>query len=121
VGDTVTSLTKIALVAGASEVILYTTLQGAVGVLIPIRKKEDVDFFQNLELQMKEAIPSLISRDHLHYRGFMVPVKGVIDGDLCEMFNLMPYEKREHVASEVDREVAKVSKDVETIRTRVAF
>ena len=50
VGDIVTGLHKVALVAGGREVILYTCLHGTVGLLVPFVSKEDVDFLSTLTL-----------------------------------------------------------------------
>jgi len=50
-GDIPTSISKTALVPGGREVLLYTGLQGTVGMLVPFISKQDVDFFQTLEMQ----------------------------------------------------------------------
>ncbi|KAJ3101047.1 Splicing factor 3B subunit 3 [Phlyctochytrium planicorne] len=121
VGETVTSLQKASLVAGGREVLLYTTLMGRIGVLVPFVSKDDVDFFQSLEMHMRQEEPPLCGRDHLSYRSYYTPVKNVIDGDFCEYFNLLPLEKRRSVAEELDRSVAEVSKKIEDLRNRSAF
>ncbi len=55
------------------------------------------------------------------YRGYYVPVKGVIDGDLCERFSLLPADKKAMIAAEVDREVREIEKKISEMRTRVAY
>uniref|UniRef100_A0A1I7WT95 CPSF_A domain-containing protein n=1 Tax=Heterorhabditis bacteriophora TaxID=37862 RepID=A0A1I7WT95_HETBA len=40
VGDLVTSLQKTSLVPGASECVIYTTIGGAIGILVPFISKE---------------------------------------------------------------------------------
>jgi len=42
VGDVVTSIHRVAFVAGGREVLLYTCLYGTIGVLVPFVSKEDV-------------------------------------------------------------------------------
>lgn len=50
-GDIPTSIHKTSLVPGGREVLLYTCLMGTVGILVPFTSKQDVDFFQTLEMQ----------------------------------------------------------------------
>ncbi|KAI8608941.1 CPSF A subunit region-domain-containing protein [Chytriomyces sp. MP71] len=121
VGETVTSIHKTSLVAGGREVILYTTFLGRVGILIPFASKEDVDFFQSLEMHLRSTAPPLCGRDHISFRGSYFPVKNVIDGDLCELFNVIPLEKRRAIAEDLDRSVGELAKKLEDLRNRVAF
>lgn len=60
VGDIITSLTKVAMVAGGREVLLWTGLMGTVGVLVPFVSNEDVDFFSTLEMHLRTEAPSLV-------------------------------------------------------------
>ncbi len=48
IGDIVTAIHKVALVAGGREVLLYTGLHGTIGILLPFVSKEDVDFISTL-------------------------------------------------------------------------
>lgn len=50
VGGIVTSITKTTLVAGGRDVLLYTTLNGSVGVLVPFTSKDDIEFMSTLEM-----------------------------------------------------------------------
>lgn len=75
VGDILTSLAKTSFVAGGREMILYTSFLGGIGIFIPFQTKEDIDFFQTLEMHMRNEMPPLAGRDHLSYRGYHVPVK----------------------------------------------
>lgn len=121
VGETVLSLQKATLIPGGSESLVYTTLSGGVGMLVPFTSREDIDFFQHLEMHLRAEQPSLCGRDHLSYRSYYMPVKSVIDGDLCEYFNSLDSSKRRNIAEELDRTPAEVSKKLEDIRTRYAF
>lgn len=86
--DIPTSVVKTQLVAGGRDVLLWSGLQGTVGILVPFVSREDVDFFQTLEQHLRTEEPPLAGRDHLMYRSYYVPVKGVIDGD-CRCFLLL--------------------------------
>ncbi|KAF4946522.1 hypothetical protein FGADI_11160 [Fusarium gaditjirri] len=119
--DIPTSITKTSLVVGGQEVIVWTGLQGTIGVLIPFVTREDVDFFHALEGHMRAEDPSLVGRNHLMYRSYYVPAKGVIDGDLCERFRLLPVEKRRQIASELGCTVAEVERKISDFRIRSAF
>lgn len=116
VGDIVTSINKVSLVAGGREVLLYTGLHGTVGILIPFISKEDVDFISTLEQHMRTEQSSLVGRDHLAWRGYYAPVKAVVDGDLCESFARLPATKQSSIAGELDRTVGEVLKKLEQLR-----
>ena len=81
--DIPTSIQKTQLVAGGRDVLVWTGLQGTLGIMVPFVSREDVDFFQTLEQHLRSEDAPLAGRDHLIYRSYYVPVKGVIDGD-CE-------------------------------------
>lgn len=75
VGEIVMSLQRATLIPGGSESLIYTTLSGTVGVLVPFTSREDFDFFQHLEMHMRNESPPLCGRDHLSYRCYYYPVK----------------------------------------------
>ena len=109
------------MIPGGRDILVYTTLFGAVGILLPLTSREDIDFLQSLEMHMRQELPPLSGRDHLMYRSSYTPVRGCIDGDLCEQYNLLPPEIRRRIAEELDRSAQEVSKKLEDTRTRVAF
>jgi len=120
-GDIPTSMQKCQLVAGGKEVLLWSGLHGTLGCLVPFESREDVDFFQSLEQHLRQEDAPLAGRDHLMYRSYYVPVKGVIDGDLCERFAQLPADKKASIAGELDRSVREVERKVADMRTRVAY
>jgi splicing factor 3B subunit 3 len=135
--DIPTSIQKTPLVAGGRDVLLWSGLQGTLGILVPFVSREDVDFFQSLEMQLAAQNPPLAGRDHLIYRSYYVPVKGTIDGDLCETYVLLPNEKKQMIAGELDRSVREIERKIsvsdppplgqnvltwqQDMRTRVAY
>lgn len=75
VGSAITSLSKAVLTTGGSEVLVYTTMTGAIGVLMPLATKEDADFYTHLELFLRaDKAVSAAGRDHLSYRSLYGPV-----------------------------------------------
>ena len=119
-GDIVTTMRKTTLVPNiAFECLFYGTIGGSVGAMLPFKIREDVDFFNHLEMHMRNELPSLVGRDHLGYRSYFASVKGVIDGDLCEMYSTLPYDKQKFIAEEMERTIGDVLKKLEDIRGRV--
>ena len=55
--------------------------------MLPFTSREDVDFFQHLEMHMRQEAPPLAGREHISYRSAYFPVRDVIDGDLCEQYS----------------------------------
>ncbi|KAJ2999724.1 Splicing factor 3B subunit 3 [Globomyces sp. JEL0801] len=121
VGEAITSITKTTLVPGGRPILVYTTLLGTIGLLIPFTSKDDIEFFQLLEMTLRQEMPPLAGRNHLLYRSFFAPVHNCIDGDLCELYTNLPNEKKRAIAESLDRTVGEVSKKLDDIRTRVAF
>ena len=110
--DIPTSVQKTSLVAGGREILFWAGLQGTLGVLVPFVSREDVDFFQSLEGHIRSEDAPLAGRDHLIYRSYYVPVKGMIDGDLCERFLVLGRTAKERIAGELDRSVREVERKI---------
>lgn len=110
--DVPTALQKTPLVSGGRDVLFWAGLQGTLGALVPFAAREDVDFFQALEQQLRAEAPPLAGRDHLVYRSYYVPVKGVIDGDFCERFLVLGRDVREKIAAELERSVREVERKI---------
>lgn len=122
-GDIPTSIQKTNLVAGGRDVVFWTGFQGTLGMLVPFVSREDVDFFQSLEMQLASTNgnPPLLGRDHLIYRSYYAPSKGTIDGDLCETYFLLSNDKKLMIAGELDRSVREIERKISDMRTRVAY
>jgi splicing factor 3B subunit 3 len=112
VQDIPTGIHKAQLVAGGRDILVWTGFQGTVGMFVPFVSREDVDFFQSLEMQLASQHPPLAGRDHLIYRGYYAPSKGVIDGDLCEMYFLLPNDTKMMIAAELDRSVREIERKI---------
>ncbi|GMH39601.1 hypothetical protein BSKO_07499 [Bryopsis sp. KO-2023] len=119
IGEIVTSLQLTAMQAGGTEIVLYTTILGAIGVLLPFQSRQDVDFFQHLEMHMRQENPPLCGRDHLMFRSYYFPAKDTVDGDLCEQFSMLSTEKQRSISDELDRTPGEILKKLEKIRNKI--
>jgi splicing factor 3B subunit 3 len=119
VGDIVTALQRSSLQPGGQDVLVYSTMMGGVGSLLPFTSREDMDFFSHLEMHLRQEQPPMSGRDHLAYRGMYFPVKDVIDGDLCEQYSQLPADKQRSIAEELDRTPGEVLKKLEDIRNKI--
>ncbi|KAL0481974.1 splicing factor 3B subunit 3 [Acrasis kona] len=121
VGEIVTCMVKTSLVRGSPQVIVYGTLSGGIGLLVPFAVSQDVEFFNLLEMHLREECPPLCGRDHLAYRSFYFPVKATVDGDLCELFLSLEVSKQRSIAEELRRTVADVAKKIEDMKNQSGF
>ncbi|KAH7296253.1 hypothetical protein KP509_26G015800 [Ceratopteris richardii] len=119
VGDVVTCLQKAALIPGGGECVLYGTVMGSIGALLPFVSREDVDFFSHLEMHLRQEHPPLCGREHVAFRSAYFPVKDVIDGDLCEQYPTLAPDLQRKIAEELDRTPGEILKKLEDIRNRI--
>jgi len=119
VGAACRALCRCALQPGGAESLVYGSLLGGVGALVPFAAREDVDFAQTLEMHLRQEAPPVTGRDHLSYRSAYFAVKEVVDGDLCEQFAQLPPAAQERVARDMERSVADVLKKLEDLRARI--
>jgi splicing factor 3B subunit 3 len=110
VGEVVTSMTRASLVAGGSESLIYVTITGRVGALVPLTSREDVEFFSLLEGYLQVEMMSPTGRDPQSYRSYYAPTRHILDGDLCDEYNRLPYDVKQKIAEQLDRSVREVLK-----------
>jgi splicing factor 3B subunit 3 len=119
VGELVTSMQKTNLVPEGQEAIVYSTVMGSIGALIPFQSQEDIDFYTHLEMHMRSEYQTLIGRDVVNFRSYYLPIKDTVDGDFCEQYTRLPRDKQQKIAEELDRTPAEVIKKLEDIRSRL--
>lgn len=119
IGDLATSLQKCCLSEGGPEVLLYGTTMGSIGALVPVTKKEEVEFFIHLEMYMRQEAKPLLGRDHMAFRSFSLPVKNTIDGDLCEQFSQLSYTAQRTMAEELGHSPNEILKRLEEIKNKI--
>ncbi|GJQ10955.1 hypothetical protein GpartN1_g2746.t1 [Galdieria partita] len=121
VGSVIQCLSKVEWTTGDVPLLFYATLDGAIGVMIPLRSTLDMELFQALELQLREYRSPLCGRHHLAYRSYFFPVRHVIDGDLCEEFYRLELEQQEKIVKELDRSIVDVHRKLEDYRERIRY
>lgn len=116
VGEVVTGMTRASLVAGGSESLIYVTVTGRIGALVPFTSRENVEFYSELEACLRKQAPRPTGREPQAYRSYYAPVKHVVDGDLCEMYGKLSFEEQKKIADQLDRKVGEVIKKLEDTR-----
>jgi splicing factor 3B subunit 3 len=116
VGEVVTSMTRSSLVAGGAECLIYVTVTGRIGALVPFTSRDDVEFFSQLEGYLRNDAPRPTGRDPQAYRSYYAPVMHVVDGDLCDAFNSLSHVEQVKIADRLDRNVGEIMKKLEDTR-----
>ena len=116
-GEAITSMQKCSLFPLKEETLIAVTVTGGIFAFVPFSSKEDINFYQHLEMFLRQETPNLCQRDHLSYRSYFHPVKDVIDGDLCERFSALPPAKQQELSSDIDRTPTEIMKKLEDTRS----
>jgi len=117
-GEVGTSVQKVQTQIG-TELIYVATTMGGICAFMPFETKVELDFFTHLEMFLRIEAQPISGRDHVMFRSSYAPVKDVIDGDLCEMFGTLDFDKQRVLASELDSNPTELKKRLEQIRTRL--
>eukprot|EP00754_Rhynchopus_humris_P036374 Rhum_TRINITY_DN18509_c0_g1::Rhum_TRINITY_DN18509_c0_g1_i1::g.167541::m.167541/K12830/SF3B3, SAP130, RSE1; splicing factor 3B subunit 3 len=119
VGSGITSIQTACLTTGGIETVLYTTMNGSIGCLVPITSRRDAHQLQLLEMLMRQESPPLCGRDHLAFRSYYSPQRCVTDGDLAETYAQLPYATQEAIAEELNKKPQELLKRLEELRNKV--
>jgi splicing factor 3B subunit 3 len=79
-GETATSISKSSLITGGPELLIISTVNGGLYAVLPLDSKDDITFYQHLEMFMRQEHANHLARDHLSFRSYFAPVKNVVDG-----------------------------------------
>lgn len=90
VGELVVSLQKQRLSAAGHEVVAYATNMGAIGALLPVRSRDEIDFLKHLEMHLRQEAPPLCGREHVFFRSAFFPVKARAPAPLRPSAALLP-------------------------------
>lgn len=110
---------KTTLIPGGDEVILYGTIFGTIGALLPLPSRDTLHQMIHIEMFLRKQEPSLVGRDVLSWRSAYTPMKGVVDGNLCESFSSIAQEKQEEIANGLGVSVSAIIQKMEELRSRI--
>lgn len=116
VGEVVTSMTRSSLVAGGPESLIYVTVSGRIGALVPFTARDQVEFYSQLEAALRVDVPRPTGRDPKSYRSYYAPAMHVVDGDLCDAFNTLSHDEQASIADRLELSVGAVMKKLEDTR-----
>ncbi|EDK44023.1 conserved hypothetical protein [Lodderomyces elongisporus NRRL YB-4239] len=111
--------------------IVYTGIQGTIGVLILLLTKHEVELLFNLQLELRKlcnhdddavsGVASWISplgKDHLKHRSYFNPVKNIIDGDFVECYLQLLQNWKVKIGEAIDKSPNEIEKRLNDIRNR---
>lgn len=119
--DIPTSFNKVADLSGLNNSIIYTGLQGTIGLLTPLLTKSEIKFFQELQKNLALEELLILGRDHMMYRSYYVPIKAVIDGDLCEKYLTLNESTKSQLALKMNRSVREIERKIIDLRLKVSY
>ena len=64
-------------------------------------------------------IENLSGREHLMFRSVYGPVKCVIDGDLCEEFLCLDFDKQKSLSSQLEENTNEIKNRLENMRYKI--
>lgn len=115
VGEVVSSVTRASLIQGGSEAIVYVTITGKIGALLPLKNKDEIKLYSGLEQQLRLKATKLCGRDFGSYRSMYAPVSHVVDGNLLRLWGTLDTEVQKEVAEGLDQTVAGINKKLENM------
>jgi splicing factor 3B subunit 3 len=118
----VTSLTVTSVAPGGESALLYTTIHGQIGALVPLTHKEDIDFATKLEQQLSVVGSAFLLSGNATIRHRYVaagPPLHVYDGELCELFSSLPAPLQRQVGTALQREPLDVLRKLDQLRKQV--
>ncbi|KAG5361182.1 Pre-mRNA-splicing factor RSE1 [Yarrowia sp. C11] len=102
-----------------SDFLVVSSLLGTVTAFVPITSPKQARDLKTIEKYVAQNDPGLMGRDHGRFRGYYVPVKEVVDGDLLYDVLLMAENKRTEVAEKSGMDVEGVVGKVVNVRKTI--
>jgi splicing factor 3B subunit 3 len=119
VGEVVVGMKRASLIQGGSEAVVYITITGKIGALLPIKAKDDIELFKGLQDKLRSKATKLCGRDFGQYRSSYAPISHVVDGDLVRLWGTLSLEAQKEIAEELDQTVAGINKKIENMSSEL--
>ena len=121
VGSMVTAVCKCQLSAHSHEILLATTLSGALIAFIPLTNRDEIDLLSLLQIHIRQSVATTTigGHDHLQWRSSYWTVQSVIDGELIESFNQLNSEHQQRIAEQLNTKREHITRKIEDVRTRI--
>lgn len=119
IGDCITSIQKCTWQSNGTEWLLYTTLHGTIGSLLPLSNKDEVEQLMTLEMHLRTELSNLVGRDHMSYRSYYTPVQSVSDGDLLQLYIDLPYDRQVFIAEQLTSTPATLVKHLDDLKSLI--
>ncbi|PIA12513.1 hypothetical protein COEREDRAFT_84073 [Coemansia reversa NRRL 1564] len=114
-GDIITGMDACEMGVAARQIILCSSLMGAVLAAVPLVSRHDADMLRALELALRR-LPSVAGRDHLAMRSSFFPVRAAVDGDLCELFYGLDSTSQDAIAEDIGHDAPTILKKLDDMR-----
>ena len=108
VGDVITSLIRGRLNQNNQECIIYSGINGTIGIMKPIISLKDINFFKEVENIIRNE--GLCGLDNYKFRSCYVPKKACIDGDYLIMGDI------NKISNKLEMEINDVSKRLKSVK-----
>ncbi|OHT00949.1 CPSF A subunit region family protein [Tritrichomonas foetus] len=94
IGDPITSMQ----LAVSGHCIIYATVGGQIGAMIPLSSDADATIIKKLEIEMRKKKPTICGRVHELFRSYYAPLTNVTDGDLVKTFLDLSNNEQKEIA-----------------------
>lgn len=69
------AIQKCLLTPGGSELLIFGSILGGIGVLLPLQSQKEIEILQHLEMLLRNEDVSLVGREHIFFRSVYFPVR----------------------------------------------
>jgi splicing factor 3B subunit 3 len=104
VGDPIVAL------AVNRDYLVFGTVAGQVGALVPLRTVGDFKRCRALELELRRVVGPFCGRDHLMFRSYYAPLRNAVDGDLLMQYFELSERQQQAVADELKTTTFEIAK-----------
>lgn len=125
VGDVITGMKSCKLGLSTEQVVIYSGMNGSIGMISPLKSLREVNFFSDLQkmvlAQLNDIKWNLTEREHLKYRGYYIPTNACIDGDIVDLFTELPLAAQQKISNEMEKPIDAISNRIADFIGRVGI